>query len=120
MLRRPARRTGPSVVGTVARTAVIAGTATTVSRSVSGSMHAKALEAQQAQDAQAQQQADIQAMQKQLTSLQAQQTQAGVAPAPAGTGLDLLAQLQQLGALKTAGLLTDAEFEGAKARILGP
>jgi hypothetical protein len=82
-------------------------------------MNAKALEAQQAQDAQAQQQADIQAMQKQLTSLQAQQTQAGVAPAPAGTGLDLLAQLQQLGALKTAGLLTDAEFEGAKARILG-
>jgi hypothetical protein len=118
MLRRPARRTGPSVVGTVARTAVIAGTATAVSPGVSGSMNARALEAQQAQDTKAQQQADIQAMQQQLASLQAQQTQTAVAPAPAETGPDLLAQLQQFEDLKTAGLLSDAEFDAAKASVL--
>jgi hypothetical protein len=35
------------------------------------------------------------------------------APAP-----DRLAQLAQLGELRTAGVLTDAEFESEKARIL--
>jgi Short C-terminal domain len=124
MRRRAAPRRGPGVVGTVARTAVIAGTATAVSRGVSGSMNAKADAAQQAQAAKVQQQADIQSMQQQLESLQVQQTQAAVAPAaptaaPAAAGPDLIAQLQQLGDLKTAGLLTDAEFEAAKARILG-
>lgn len=122
MRRRAARRGGAGVVGTVARTAVIAGTATAVSRGVSGSMNARAQGAQQAQDVKAQQQADIQSMQQQLDSIQTQQTQATVTPAPApaaGTGTDLIAQLQQLGDMKTAGLLTDAEFESAKARVLG-
>ncbi|MFC4999636.1 SHOCT domain-containing protein [Dactylosporangium cerinum] len=32
---------------------------------------------------------------------------------------DRLAQLQQLGALKAQGVLTEAEFEQQKARILG-
>jgi hypothetical protein len=85
-------------------------------------MNAKAQAAQQEQQAKAQQQADLQAMQQQLSSLQAQQAQAAVVAAPAAAppagGADLLAQLQQLGDLKTAGLLTDAEFEAAKARIL--
>jgi len=41
------------------------------------------------------------------------------APAPAGVSTeDKLAQLTQLGELKTAGVLTDAEFEAQKARIL--
>jgi hypothetical protein len=122
MMRRQARRSGPSDIGTVARTAVIAGTATAASAGVSNSMNAKAIQAQQEQQARAQQQADIQAMQQQLSSLQAQQTQAAVAPAPVAAppagGADLLAQLQQLGDLKMAGLLSDAEFEVAKARIL--
>lgn len=38
--------------------------------------------------------------------------------APAGTQ-DMLDQLRQLGELRTAGVLTDAEFEAQKARILG-
>jgi len=32
---------------------------------------------------------------------------------------DTLAQLKQLGELKTAGVLTDAEFEAQKQKILG-
>jgi len=86
-------------------------------------MNARAHEAQQVQQARMQQQADIQSMQQQLESLQTQQAQSVVAPppatAPAGTGSELIAQLQQLGDLRTAGLLTDAEFEAAKARVLG-
>jgi hypothetical protein len=40
-------------------------------------------------------------------------------PAPAG-GMtdDKLEQLKQLGELKTSGVLTDAEFEAQKAKIL--
>jgi hypothetical protein len=39
-------------------------------------------------------------------------------PAPASPVNDVLAQLTQLGELRTAGVLTDAEFEAQKARIL--
>ena len=59
-------RRGPGVVGTVARTAVIAGTATAVSRGVSGAMdsHAQSkADEQAAQDAAYQNQAEIAAMQ---------------------------------------------------------
>ena len=40
------------------------------------------------------------------------------APAPAGDMSDRLAQLKQLGELLSAGVLTQAEFEQQKARIL--
>jgi hypothetical protein len=43
---------------------------------------------------------------------------AAVAPAAAPPVNDVLAQLTQLGELRTAGVLTDAEFEAQKARIL--
>lgn len=119
MRRRAPRRAGPGVVGTVARTAVIAGTATAVSGKVSQSMHAKAQQEAAAQQAVAQRESDLETMKQQLESLQTQQVQQAVpAPAPAGGG-DLLAQLQQLADMKTAGLLNDQEFEAAKARILG-
>ncbi|MDQ2652078.1 MAG: SHOCT domain-containing protein, partial [Chloroflexota bacterium] len=51
--------------------------------------------------------------------------QATAAPAPAAAapaapaGDDIIARLQQLGELRSAGVLNDAEFEQAKARILG-
>ena len=42
------------------------------------------------------------------------------APAPSGaTTDDKLAQLKQLGELRESGVLTDAEFEATKLRILG-
>jgi hypothetical protein len=44
--------------------------------------------------------------------------QAPAAAAP-GAASDRLAQLSQLGDLKNAGVLTEAEFEREKARILG-
>lgn len=111
-------------MGTMARTAVIAGTATAVSGNVAAKQHARASAAQQQQAAQqsaAQTQADVAAMQEQLASLQAQQVvqSAGPPPAPAAGGADLIAQLQQLGELKAAGILSDTEFEAAKARLLG-
>ena len=40
------------------------------------------------------------------------------APAPAAPQPDKLDQLKQLGELKAAGVLTDAEFEAQKAKIL--
>lgn len=54
---------------------------------------------------------------KQQAQLQAQQ-QAQVAPA-APAGDDLIEKLKQLGDLKAAGVLSDAEFAAAKAKLLG-
>ena len=44
--------------------------------------------------------------------------QAPAAAPPSAAGGDRLAQLAQLGDLKNAGVLTEAEFEREKARIL--
>ncbi|MCK9793475.1 SHOCT domain-containing protein [Isoptericola sp. 4D.3] len=119
----PMRRMGrPGLIGTMARTAVITGTANATSRAMNRRAVARdeqryaadQYQAQQAQEAQlAQQQAYAQQQQAQL---QAQQ-QAQVAAAPAQD--DLIAQLKQLGDLKSAGVLSDAEFAAAKAKLLG-
>jgi putative oligomerization/nucleic acid binding protein len=82
----------------VARTAVVAGTATAVSNRVSRRQAGRWA----AQD------------QQQYES-QADQQQQQAAPAPSD---DTLAQLQQLADLKAQGVLSDAEFEAQKARIL--
>jgi putative oligomerization/nucleic acid binding protein len=80
----------------VARTAVIAGTATAVSNRVS------------------RRQANRWAAQDE------QQYSDEPAPAPAApAGPDPIEQLKQLGELHTQGILTDAEFEAQKAKILG-
>jgi Short C-terminal domain len=128
MMRRGMRR-GPGLVGTMARTAVIAGTATAVSGAVVGHQQNKQMEKQAEIEAQYQAQADssqVQQMQAQLDAMQAQQAQAAIAPAPAPApapaaagGSDLLAQLTQLQGLKDAGVLNDAEFAAAKAKLLG-
>jgi hypothetical protein len=39
--------------------------------------------------------------------------------APAAGGSDLVAQLKQLTDMNSAGALSDAEFEAAKAKLLG-
>jgi hypothetical protein len=128
MMRRAAIRRGPGLVGTVARTAVIAGTATAVSGHMVDKRNQKAA-AQQQEINESQQVADMQA---QLDAMQAQQAQQAMAPAapaaapayaapaaaPAG-GVDIAGQLQQLATLKAQGILSDAEFEAAKAKILG-
>lgn len=85
----PRRMGRPGLLGTMARTAVITKTATTVA----GNSAAK----QQAQ-------------------------QAANAPAPAAAAPaadDAMTQITKLGELKAAGLIDDAEFAAAKAKILG-
>lgn len=121
---RPMRR---GLVGTMARTAVVAGTATAVSGNVARRQQAKAVQAQEAQAYQAQQQqAAMEAAAQQAVAQQTAAQPAAYAPpapapaaaAPAG-GADVIAQLTQLGQLRDSGVLTEAEFEAQKARILG-
>jgi len=49
---------------------------------------------------------------------QQQQYADAPAAAPADDGPDMMEQLKQLGELHTSGVLTDAEFEAQKAKIL--
>lgn len=58
----------------------------------------------------------------QIADLQAQQAPppAPASPAPAApAGDDMVAQLKQLGDLKASGVLTDEEFNAAKAKLIG-
>jgi hypothetical protein len=102
----------------MARTAVIAGTASATAGAVPRHQQGKAEQQAEAQQYQAQQQAE----QQQMYAAQAAQAQAAqqapAAPAPAGGENDLLAQLEKLGQLKAAGVLDDAEFAAAKAKLL--
>jgi Short C-terminal domain len=103
----------PGLIGGIARTAVIAGTATAVSNRVS------------------RRQADRWARQDQSDYAQPQYAQpqyaqpqyaqpAPPAPAVASSGTDeMLEQLRELGQLKDQGVLTEEEFAAQKARILG-
>jgi hypothetical protein len=103
-MRREERR-GPGLFGVMARTAVVAGTATVVS----GSIREKQVEGAQAKQAAAQQQA------------------AAAAPAPAAAPAadsgamtsEMITQLKQLAELHTQGILTDDEFAAQKAKLLG-
>jgi TolA-binding protein len=77
-------------------------------------------EQQMQQQAQIQQQAEVMAQQM-VAEQQAQQAahppaQPMAAPAPAQP--DKIAQLKELGDLKTAGVLTEEEFQAEKAKIL--
>jgi hypothetical protein len=77
-------------------------------------MDRKSLQAQQEQMAAMQTQQEIQQMKSQLNTLQS-------TPLPAAAPAlqpDLLAQLTQLGQLKEAGILTEEEFQLAKAKLL--
>jgi hypothetical protein len=106
-------------VGTVARTAVVAGTATATVGAVNRRQERKAMEQQQEYQSQ-QQMAE---MQQQLSDLQAQEAYAAMQPPAAmpaaGPGSDMMQQLQSLSNMKSQGLLTDEEFAAAKARLLG-
>jgi hypothetical protein len=93
----------PGLLRGVARVAVVSGTATAVSNRVS------------------RRQAGRWADQEQQQAPPQQEVYAAPAPAPeapADAMDDKLGQLKQLGELKTAGVLTDAEFEAQKAKIL--
>jgi hypothetical protein len=81
----------PGLLRGVARTAVIAGTATSVSNRVS---------------------------RRQGNRWAAQEQQSEPPPQPPAGGKDRVQQLKELADLKQQGVLTDAEFDAEKARIL--
>jgi hypothetical protein len=112
MRRRAVGRVGrPSLLGTAARTAVVAGTATAVAGNVSR---------RQADRAQTQADAAAYEQQQQQAAMEAAAAQhaAPAAPASASVG-DTTAQLKELAALKEQGVLTEEEFAAQKAKILG-
>lgn len=96
----------PGLIRGVARTAVVAGTATAVSNRVSRRQAGRWASQEQEQNEQQ----------------QYEQQQAYIPPqpaAPAAPDMDAkLAQLKELAALKEQGILSDAEFEAQKSRIL--
>jgi hypothetical protein len=89
------------LIGGMARTAVVAGTATAVSNRVSrrqaGRWAAKEQEPQQEE--------------------YAPEPESAPPPPPQDSGVDL-DKLKQLGELRDSGVLTEAEFQTQKARIL--
>ncbi len=99
----------PGLLRGVARTAVVAGTASAVSGRVQRRQANKFAE----QDAQTYA-AREQAYQEQYV----QQAPPPPPPAPAASGGDMLEQLKTLGELKAAGVLTEEEFAAQKAKIL--
>lgn len=99
----------PGLLRGVARTAVVAGTAT----AVSGRVARRQAERFADRDAQIYAERD-QAYQEQMYQQQA----APPPPAEESPG-DVLAQLEQLGRLMEQGVLTEEEFAAQKARILG-
>jgi hypothetical protein len=102
------------LIGGMARTAVVAGTATAVSNRVSRRQGNRwAAKDQQEYEAQAYEQ-------QQASAPQPQQVYAAPPPQPAApTQDDMITQLQKLGELKAAGVLTEEEFAAQKAKILG-
>ncbi|MFI6537886.1 SHOCT domain-containing protein [Nonomuraea sp. NPDC050547] len=92
MLRRRVGR--PGLIGAMARTAVITGTATAVSGGIQR-RQARRMEEQEA-----------------ASAAQAQ------APAPATDPAERMRLLRELGQMKADGLLTEEEFAAEKARIL--
>ncbi|WP_029137976.1 SHOCT domain-containing protein [Nakamurella lactea] len=112
MIGRPMMRAGrPGLLGTVARTAVIAGTATAVSGGMTRHAQQRAQEQQQAEAYQ----------QEQLAAQQAPPVYAQPAPPPPAAGAaseDLIAQLRELGELRSSGVLTEEEFAAQKAKLL--
>lgn len=111
------RRRGPGVVGTVARTAVVAGTASAVSGRVARNQAEKYAE-QDAATA-AQQQAAMAAAAPPPPPPPPPAAEAAPAPAPAGGMTDEdIAKLKELASLHQAGVLTDDEFAVQKAKLL--
>src|SRR4051812_10913799 len=96
------RRGRPGLMGTMARTAVVAGTATAVSGNVARRGEQRAAE--------------------QETAAAAPPHAAAPVPAqaePAGSSADdMIEQIRKLGELKADGLLTEDEFATAKSKIL--
>jgi hypothetical protein len=106
MLGRGFRR-GPGLLGTMARTAVVAGTATAVVGGVQRHQANKQARAAQYQEVQAA------ALDSEAQLAQMQQQPAA---APAG---DMVTELERLAKLRDSGVLDADEFDAAKSKLLG-
>jgi hypothetical protein len=93
------RRGRPGLMATMARTAVVAGTAS----AVVGRSRERAIESEEAAAYRAQQRDPV---------------EPASAPSAAPTVGDVVAQLTDLSRLRETGVLTEEEFEATKARIL--
>jgi len=126
MLRRRGR-----LLGTVARTAVVAGTATATAGAVSRHQQNKAAEKEAAAQQEAAEQAPppppayqapppqpaYQAPPPQPAYQAPPPPEPPAAPAPAED--DLVGRIQQLAGLRDAGVLSEEEFAAAKGKLLG-
>lgn len=100
----------PGLLRGVARTAVVAGTATAVSNGVSKRQYGRWEKKQEQQQPQQQPQE-----QEQYAA-----PAPAPAPAPAAESMDdKIKQLKQLGELHEQGILTDEEFAAQKTKLLG-
>jgi hypothetical protein len=108
-------------MGTMARTAVVAGTATAVSGNVARRQAGKAQQAQMAAEMQQEQmKAEVRAeMAAEAAAAAPPPPPPAPAPAAAPAADDTMAKLQQLADMKAQGILTDEEFAAAKAKVLG-
>jgi Short C-terminal domain len=97
----------PGLLRGVARTAVVAGTATAVSNRVSRRQANRWSQQEEAQYAQ------------QPQYYEPPPQYAAPAPPPPAAAPDPIAQLKELAHLKDQGILTEEEFAAQKARILG-
>jgi hypothetical protein len=101
-------RRGRGLIGTVATTAVVAGTATVTSNAINSRAQQKAQE-------KAQNEANQQYVDQQMAAQQATPVAVG---AGGGPTIDMTTELKKLADLKAAGALTDEEFAAAKAKLL--
>ena len=101
----------PGLLRGVARTAVVAGTATAVSGRVQRRQADK--------DAERDAHAAAERSQAYEQEMGAQQPQYAPAPPAAVPQEDLISQLKQLGERRDAGILTEDEFAAQKAKLLG-
>lgn len=112
---RRGRAGRPGLLGTIARTAVVAGTATATSNAVNNRAARK-------RSAEQQTAAPPPAAAAPPPPAYAAPPPAYAAPPPPpppGAPVDLVGKLKELSDLHSAGALSDAEFAAAKAQLLG-
>lgn len=116
----PLRRFGrPGLIGLAARTAVVAGTAGAVTGAMARHQQQRAQgEYEQEQYEAAQQQAQIDAAAQNAAAQYSAPPAPAAAPAAPPAADDMIAQLQQLAALKESGVLSETEFAAAKQKLL--
>lgn len=105
---RRGRAGRPGLLGTIARTAVVAGTATATSNAVNNRAARKRSAEQQTA-----------APPPAAAAPPPPAYAAPPPPPPPGAPVDLVGKLKELSDLHSAGALSDAEFAAAKAQLLG-